>query len=82
MMGVYGMICNGKIHQCLNCKRPKCVYDGGEVMTDAYHTRERIAKQKYYYAHREQILAKQREYDRAHKRSHRRRENNEDGTTD
>ena len=77
------MTCNGKIHQCLNCKREKCVYDGGkEVKTDAYHTRERIAKQKYYYAHRDAILAKQREYDRTHKRAHRRREAKNDGTDD
>lgn len=56
---------------CLNCTRPECLFEHRDM--EGAKVRQREAKQKYYWAHREEILQKQREYDRAHKRPHRER---------
>lgn len=62
--------CEGVIDEyaCLNCKRPECLFENQEM---EYEGKE--YKKHYYELHREELLRKQREYDKTHPRRHRRR---------
>lgn len=63
--------CEGVIDEyaCLKCSRPECLLEHGELEGQS----QREAKQRWYLAHREEILRKQREYDKTHPRRHRRK---------
>lgn len=63
--------CEGVMDEyaCLKCNRPECLFEHQDDMAQecmTYH-------QRYYEAHREEILRKQREYDKTHPRSRRRK---------
>ena len=64
-------MCGITIAQCLNCKREHCIHDGVVKDTDQA-ARWRKNRRKYYYTHREEVLEKQREYDRRKKHERRR----------
>lgn len=71
MMGDGAMIyepCKAKTQECLNCTRPKCVYD-----TDTTEEQRDEKRRQYYAAHRGERLAYQHEYDMTHKRPHRKK---------
>lgn len=58
-------------YACLQCSRPECLLEHKDLVSAKIRARE--AKRRYYWKHREEVLRKQREYDKAHPRRHRRK---------